>query len=101
MKKACCLAIGLCCFAGAVEAQKVDDDLLIDSIKACITQFFITEGLLDEQKVKKSRDYIYATEINQKRLIGYNTSGIYRIGVYQSQKKSSVLITTINSKPHE
>lgn len=92
MKKVFCIAIILSCFIGHAEAQKIDDDLLIDSIKADITHFFIKEGLLDKQKVKNSLDYIYATEIKQKRSIGYDTNGIYRIGVHQSHSPEHILI---------
>jgi len=92
MKKLFYIAIILSCFIVRAEAQKADNDLLIDSIKAGITQFFIKEGLLDKQKVKNSLDYIYSTEIKQKRSIGYDTNGIYRIGVHQSHSPEHILI---------
>lgn len=89
MRKMSCIGMVLCCFViGHAEAQKVDDDLLIDSIKTDITQFFIKEGLLNKQKVKGSRNYVFATEIKQKRSIGYDTNGIYQIGVYHDNHKS-------------
>ena len=80
------------CFIGNSQAQKIDRDVLIDSIKGSTTQFFVKEGLLDKQKVGDSRDYIFATEIRQKRPIGYDSNGIYRIGVYQSHSPEHILI---------
>jgi hypothetical protein len=91
-----CIAMTLCCFIVNVRAQKADHDLLSDSIKADVTQFFIKEGLLDEQKVKGSHDYVYATEIKQQRSVGYDTIGIYRIGVYQSHSPEHILIKQKN-----
>lgn len=92
MKKIFCIGIVLCCLAEYAEAQKVDDDLLIDSIKTGITLFYIKEGLLDKQKVKSSTNYVFATEIKQKLSVGYDLNGIYRIGVYQSHSPEHILI---------
>ena len=96
MKKIFCICVISFYFAWHTEAQKVDDDHLIDSIKTDITQFFIKEGLLDKQIVKDSRNYVFATEIKQKRAIGYDTNGIYRIGVYQSHSPEHILIKQKN-----
>jgi hypothetical protein len=96
MRKIYCLVMVLCCFVGHSNAQKVDDAALIDSIRGCITQFFIKENLLEESKVKGSLNYIFATEIKQKRSIGYDVNGIYRIGVYQSHSPEHILIKQKN-----
>jgi hypothetical protein len=94
MRKVFSILIAFCCFVVYAKAQKVDDNLLIDSIKADITQFFIKEGLLDKSRVKGSLDYVFATEIKQKRTIGYDSHGIYRIGVYQSHSPMHILINS-------
>jgi len=96
MRKVLHIGIILCCFAGHVEAQKIDDELLIDSIKAEVTRFFIKENLLDKQKVKDNLNYVFVTEIKQKRTIGYDLNGIYRIGVYQSHSLEHILIKQNN-----
>ena len=96
MRKMFCMAMVLFCFVVQAKAQKVDDAALIDSIKASISQFFIQENLLDENKVKGSINYVFATEIEQKRSIGYDANGIYRIGVYQSHSPESILIKQKN-----
>jgi hypothetical protein len=96
MRKIFNIGVALFCFIEHAEAQKIDGDLLIDSIKSDITQFFIKEGLLDKQKVKDSRNYVFATEIKQKRSIGYDTNGIYRVGVYQSHSPEHILIKQKN-----
>src|SRR5687768_1749673 len=96
MRKIFNIGVVLFCFIEHAEAQKIDGDLLIDSIKADITQFFIKEGLLDKQRVKDSRNYVFATEIKQKRSIGYDTNGIYRVGVYQSHSPEHILIKQKN-----
>lgn len=96
MSKIFCIGIVLFCLIVNAKAQKVDDDSLIDSIKSDITQFLIKENLLDGNKVKGSLDYVYATEIKQKRSIGYDDNGIYRIGVHQSHSPEYILIKQKN-----
>jgi hypothetical protein len=96
MKKILHIGMFLCCFAGHVEAQKVDNELLIDSIKADVTRFFIKENLLDKHKVKENLNYVFVTEIKQKRAVGYDLNGIYRIGVYQSHSPEHILIKQNN-----
>lgn len=85
------------CFVCYAKAQKVDEDILIDSIKAEITRFFVREGLLNKQKVKDSKNFIFATEISQNRPVGYDLNGIYRIGVFQSHSAEHVLIKEGNT----
>ncbi|WEK33627.1 MAG: hypothetical protein P0Y53_14135 [Candidatus Pseudobacter hemicellulosilyticus] len=92
MKKIFCLGIAVSCFIYNVSAQKIDDDPLVDSIKAEITRFFIGEGLLDKGKVKGSLDYVYVSEINKKRSIGYDANGIYRIGIHRSHSPEYIMI---------
>lgn len=92
MRKAFHIGIILWYFVGHVEAQKVDAEILIDSVKAEVTSFFIKETLLDKQKVKDNLTYVFVTEIKQKRTIGYDLNGIYRIGVYQSHSPEHILI---------
>jgi hypothetical protein len=82
----------LCSLCNYVAAHKVDGDSLIDNVKKEDTCFFIKEGFLDSQRVGNSRDYVYVTEIKEKRLIGYDMNGIYRIGVYQSHSPEFILI---------
>ena len=96
MKSIVYIGAFLFCLIGHVQAQRIDRDFLVDSIKADITQFFIREGLLDRQKAKDTRDYVFATEIKQKRSIGYDTNGIYRIGVFQSHSPLHILIKQNN-----
>src|SRR5262245_17902923 len=96
MRKVFYIGMALCFVAGHLKAQKVDNELLIDSIKAEVTHFFIKENLLDEQKVKDNRNYVFVTEIKQKRTIGYDVNGIYRIGVYQSHSPEHILIKQNN-----
>jgi hypothetical protein len=96
MRKVFCIAMVLHCFVVHAKAQKVDEAALIDSIKAGITQFFIKGNLLDESKVRGSLDFVFATEFKQKRSIGYDANGIYRIGVYQSHSPEHILIKQKN-----
>jgi hypothetical protein len=96
MKRILITGIFLCCFSiEHIKAQKVDTDSLIDSIKANITSFFIKQGLLDARK-EKTINYVFATEINQKRSIGYDSIGIYRIGIYQSHSPEYILVKQKN-----
>lgn len=96
MRKIFCIGMTLFSFILNAKAQKADHDLLSDTIKADVTQFFIKEGLLDERKVKGSHNYVYATEIKQLRSVGYDTIGIYRIGVYQSHSPEHILVKQKN-----
>lgn len=85
---------GIVCFflIQQADAQKVDSNFVIDSIKKEITNFFVHEGLLDKKKIGNNFNYFFAAEIEQKRSIGYDINGIYRIGVYQSHSTECILI---------
>lgn len=92
MKNTCFIIMISCCLSNYAGAQKVDGDYLIDSIKKEVTRLFIKEGFLDSQRVNNSRDYVYVAEIKEKRSIGYDLHGIYRIGLYQSHSPEFILI---------
>jgi len=73
-------------------AQQVDSDSLINNMKSGITVFFIDQGYLDKNEIQKNLDFVYAIEIRDKKMLGYNSKGIYRIGVHQSHSQQHVLI---------
>lgn len=75
-----------------VSGQQVDSDSLINEIKLKITKYFIEQGYLDKTTVKNNLNYIFVTEINEAKIIGYNTTGIYRIGTFTSHTPQHILI---------
>ena len=79
--------------------QQIDSDSLIKEVKLKATNFFIEQGVLDKTNVKNGLDYVFITEIHDKKIIGYNTNGIYRIGVLISHSPQHILIKE-NSKFH-
>ena len=85
----CIIAIHICT---AVNAQKMDDDSLINEIKSSVTAFFIKNHALTQDDVKASPNAVYVTEILDRKVIGYDTNGIYRIGVFKSHSESHILI---------
>ena len=74
-----------------VRAQKVDNDTLINNIKSAVTKFFIKQSILKTNQIG-SLNSIYVTEIKEEKALGYNITGIYRIGVFQSHSEEHVLI---------
>ena len=72
--------------------QQVDSDSLIKEIKIKITDFFIEQGILNKDSVKSSLNYIFTTEIHYKKTIGYNRTGIYKVGVLISHSPQHILI---------
>ena len=73
-------------------SQKVDNDTLINNIKKDVTIFFLKQNVLEESIVKNNLNYVFIIEIFDEKVIGYNTNGIYSIGVHQSHSKKHVLI---------
>ncbi len=73
-------------------AQKADNDSLINKIKSEITIFFVKQGMLKEKEVKNNLNYIFAIELKENKTLGYDTNGIYRIGVFQSHTEEYILI---------
>ncbi len=73
-------------------AQKVDSDTLINSIKAEITSFFIKQKVLKSDEVNGSLKAVYATELKEQKVLGYNKIGVYSIGVFQSHSEHHILI---------
>lgn len=84
------LFILLGCFFN-VRAQKVDNDTSINNIKSAIAKFFIKQNILMPNQIG-SLNSIYVTEIKEEKTLGYNITGIYRIGVFQSHSEEHVLI---------
>lgn len=82
----------LFCFDSYAAAQRVDAEYLVDSMRADITRFFINQKILLQNVVKDDLNYVYATEISTKHIIGYDSIGIYRIGVFQSHSPGHILI---------
>lgn len=74
-----------------VHAQKVDNDTLINKMKSAVTNFFVNHNILESNQIG-SLNAIYATEIKDGRTLGYNITGIYRIGVFQSHSEEHILI---------
>lgn len=72
--------------------QQVDSEKLINEIKLKVTDFFIQDGILNEATVKNNLDYVFVTEIHDKKNIGYNLIGIYKIGVFISHTPQNILI---------
>ena len=79
-------------FFSSVHSQQVDSHELIINIKSEITTFFIKEGYLKSNDVQNSLDFVFAIEIQDKRMLGSNINGIYRIGVHQSHSDQHILI---------
>lgn len=72
-----------------VYSQKVDSDTLMNNIKVDVTEFFKKQGVLEKDDTIKD---IFIVEIKDEKVIGYNTIGIYSIGVFQSHSKKHILI---------
>lgn len=73
-------------------SQKNDTDLLVDSIKKKIIVFFVDKGELSRDAINKAGDYVFAVEMHDKKVIGYNYIGIYHIGVFKSHTEMHILI---------
>lgn len=73
-------------------AQKKDSDFLVDSIKKEIIVFFVDRGDLSKDVINKGGDCVFAVEMHEKKLLGYNDIGIYHIGVFQSHTEMHILI---------
>lgn len=71
--------------------QKVDNDSTLFEIRNKITKFFIERGVLNN-KISEKENYVFSYEIAQKKMIGFNEIGVYRIGVLQSHSDQHVLI---------
>ena len=84
------MALSFCVFFG--NAQKVDNDTTVKMIKLEITNFFISRDLLKKDEVNGNLNSVFATELNEEKVLGYNINGIYRIGVFQSHTDQHVLI---------
>lgn len=70
-------------------SQKVDDDALIAKIKNDVAIFFVGQGVLEKGDSPKN---VFVTEIIDDKVLGYNTNGIYGIGVFQSHSRKHILI---------
>lgn len=92
MTKLLFTSLFLFCFDSYAAAQRVDAECLVDRIRADITRFFINQKILVQNVVKDDLNYVYATEVSTSRTIGYDSIGIYRIGVYQSHSPVYILI---------
>ena len=77
--------------------QKIDNDSLINSIKKDVTLFFVQKGVLKEEVIKDNLNNVFIVEIKDEKVIGYNTNGIYIIGVNQSHSPKHILIKEKNS----
>jgi hypothetical protein len=77
--------------------QKIEHDSLINNIKKDVTLFFIQNGTLKEEVVKHSLNYVSIIEIKEGKILGYNTNGIYTIGVYQSHSPKHIMIKEKNN----
>jgi hypothetical protein len=77
--------------------QKTENDSLINSIKKDVTSFFVQKGVLKEEIIKDNLNYVFIVEIKDEKVVGYNTNGIYIIGVYQSHSAKHILIKEKNS----
>ncbi|MDR2221108.1 MAG: hypothetical protein LBE34_00040 [Flavobacteriaceae bacterium] len=78
--------------------QKIDNDNLINNIKKDVTLFFVQKGILKEEIIKHSLNYVFIVEIKDGSIIGYNnTNGIYTIGVYQSHSPKHIMIKEKNN----
>ena len=75
-----------------VYSQKTDSDSLINTIKTDVTNFFIDQGYLDEDKVQNSLDYVSIIDLKDNTVIGFKDIGIYAIGVFQSHSEKHILI---------
>jgi hypothetical protein len=91
MKIRICLFLLLFSFI-KVSGQQVDSDSFIREIKLNITAFFVEQGLLDKSTAKSNLNYVFANELHEKKIIGYNTTGIYNIGVLKSHSLQHILI---------
>jgi hypothetical protein len=76
----------------SVYSQKVDTDSTLFKIKIVVNDFFIKQGLLDKSLRGDTIYNTFAYEIVEKKVIGYNRNGIYRIGVFQSHTNQHILI---------
>lgn len=74
------------------KSQKVDDDSVFTNIRKQITSFFVEQGYLNKTEINDTANFVFAYEIVEKKMIGYNKIGIYRIGVLQSHSKQHILI---------
>ncbi|MFT3701661.1 MAG: hypothetical protein QM802_04800 [Agriterribacter sp.] len=72
--------------------QKKDSDFLIDSIRKEMILFFINKGELDSELLNKQGNYTFAVEIHEKRILGYDSVGIYHVGVFTDHAKIHILI---------
>ena len=86
---ACLLPI--CVFSNA-NAQKVDNDTLIATIKSSVTAFFIKNHTLTEGGASGSPNPVYVTEVIEQKVIGHKMNGIYRIGIFKSHSEEHILI---------
>ncbi|WP_025124634.1 hypothetical protein [Myroides odoratimimus] len=77
--------------------QKIEHDSLINNIKKDVTLFFIQNGILEKEVVKHSLNYISIIEIKEGKILGYNTNGIYSLGVYQSHSPKHIMIKENNN----
>ncbi len=73
-------------------SQKVDKDSVLFKIKIKITTFFIEQGVLDKSVCDDTANYVFAYELLEKKMIGFNTTGVYRIGVLHSHSNQHILI---------
>lgn len=72
--------------------QNVDDDSIVLRIKNKITNFFIEQGVLERSISRDTGNYVFAYEILENKILGYNKVGVYRIGVLQSHTRQHILL---------
>jgi hypothetical protein len=78
----------------SVYGQKIDNDTLINDIKNDVTSFFKKQGVLKKDESNKN---VFISELFDEKVIGFNSIGIYIIGVFQSHSQKHILIKE-NSK---
>jgi len=76
----------------STNGQQVDSDSLINDIKHKATTFFVQKGIIDKTDSNNDVNRIFLTEINERKVVGYSTNGIYRVGVFISHTPQYLLI---------
>lgn len=73
-------------------SQKIDKDSVLLGIKNKVINFFIEQEILDKSASDDTANHVFAYELLEKKMIGFNKNGIYRIGVLQSHSYQHILI---------
>lgn len=73
-------------------SQKNDNEVIISNIKSHVHDYLILQEIIEEDLDESNRASIIITEVLQKKIIGYNDSGVYIIGAHVSHTPSFILL---------